>query len=248
MRVDRGAFTLEQSGPIYTASIPSRTARDGSVLSRSLHPTVWYARCDFNTSTRYLRKFGTASILCPTVGKFGTPTKYIPGTGCSLLLFTHILITTIQCSPWSQDRLQPITLEWKVPREKIKTRKYCCSTYNMIITETHPHLSDKNKIKSDVHARTYQDTCGTLYKSQTTLECAPRLTENWVPGGGYPEPSEPDPPRSNSRNRGYLYPRYPGTRQLCYTEATRLGYTLIYTPAAVPLDSRLSPLQTTDRE
>ena len=38
---------------------------------------------------------------------------------------------------------------------------------------------------------------------------APRLTENRVPGGGYPEPSEPEPSRSNSRNRGYLYPRYP---------------------------------------
>ena len=34
---------------------------------------------------------------------------------------------------------------------------------------------------------------------------APCLTENWVPGGGYPEPSEPEPSRSNSRNRGYLY-------------------------------------------
>ena len=41
---------------------------------------------------------------------------------------------------------------------------------------------------------------------------APRLTENRVPGGGYPEPSEPELSRSNSRNRAYLYAGYPGTR------------------------------------
>ena len=59
---------------------------------------------------------------------------------------------------------------------------------------------------------------------------APRLTENRVPGGGYPEePSEPELSRPNSRNRGYLYPGCPDTRQLFYTEPPRLGYTLINT-------------------
>ena len=80
---------------------------------------------------------------------------------------------------------------------------------------------------------------------------APRLTENRVPGGEYPEPSEPEPSGSNSRNRGNFYPGYPVTRQLFYTEPLRLAYTLIHTntAAAVPLDSFcLSPLQTADRE
>ena len=83
---------------------------------------------------------------------------------------------------------------------------------------------------------------------------APRLTENRIPGGGYPEPSEPESSRSNSQNRGYFYPGYPGTRQLFNTEPPRLYnrvfvdlYTT-YTAAAVPLDSHLSALQTTNRE
>ena len=71
---------------------------------------------------------------------------------------------------------------------------------------------------------------------------APRLTENRVPGGGYPEPSEPEPSRSNPRNRGYLYP------SIVLYGGPRLGHTSIYTAAAVPPDSRLLPLQTTDQE
>ena len=58
---------------------------------------------------------------------------------------------------------------------------------------------------------------------------APRLTENRVPGGEYPEPSEPESSRSNSRNRAYFYSGYPGTHILFYTEPPRLGYPLINT-------------------
>ena len=88
--------------------------------------------------------------------------------------------------------------------------------------------------------------CWPMKNMLVVYRVAPRLTEDRVPCGGYLEPSEPEPSRSTSRNRGYLYPGYPGTRHLLCTEAPRLGNTLIYTPATVPLDSRLSPLQTTD--
>ena len=70
---------------------------------------------------------------------------------------------------------------------------------------------------------------------------APRLTENRVPATGYPEPSEPEPSRSNPRNRGYLYP------SIVLYGRPRVGHTSIYTAAAVPLDSRLVPLQPTYR-
>ena len=68
------------------------------------------------------------------------------------------------------------------------------------------------------------------------LLVAPRLTENRVPGGGRPEPS-----RSNSRNRGYLYSGYPSI--MLYGGPKTGGYVgLHYSGCA----SRLSPLAAAD--
>ena len=52
---------------------------------------------------------------------------------------------------------------------------------------------------------------------------APRLAENRVPGGGYPEPSEPEPYRFHFSTRGYLDPGYPDTRSYCFTEPPPRG-------------------------
>ena len=46
-------------------------------------------------------------------------------------------------------------------------------------------------------------------QAKLVFRVAPRLTENRVPGGWYPEPSAPELPRSNSQSRGYLYPGNP---------------------------------------
>ena len=73
-----------------------------------------------------------------------------------------------------------------------------------------------------------------------------RLTENRVPGGGYPEPSEPELSRSNSRNRGYLYPGYPGTRQLFYAQPSRLGVCVDLYIHFCCCGPRLSPLAPAD--
>ena len=57
---------------------------------------------------------------------------------------------------------------------------------------------------------------------------APRLTENRVPGGRDPEPSESEP--SPGPTHGIVGIFIPGTRRLFYIrEPPRLEYTLIYT-------------------
>ena len=62
---------------------------------------------------------------------------------------------------------------------------------------------------------------GDVYSRQVSypVRVAPRLnetripgTETRVPGGGYPESSDPEWTRVRSRIPGYLEPEYPGTR------------------------------------
>ena len=85
--------------------------------------------------------------------------------------------------------------------------------------------------------------CNTRLYAETRV--APRLTENWVPGGGYPERSAPEMSLSNSRNRGYLYPGYPSTGVPRYVSTVLYGgpttgvYVDLHSSGCA---SRLSPL------